>query len=50
MLVLVFLFSVVGGLQLFGLIGLVMGPLVLAVFVSVIKIFRNVESNSDQAI
>jgi len=48
--VLVILFSVLGGIQLFGLIGLVMGPLVLALFVSVIKIFRKVESNSDQAI
>ncbi len=46
--VLVILFSVLGGIQLFGLIGLVMGPLVLAVFVSVVKIFRKVESNSEQ--
>jgi len=45
--VLVILFSVLGGIQLFGIIGLVMGPLVLAVFVSVIKIFRKVESNTD---
>ncbi|HTZ16853.1 MAG TPA: AI-2E family transporter [Dissulfurispiraceae bacterium] len=45
--VLVILFSVLGGIQLFGLIGLVMGPLVLAVFISVIKIFRKVESNSE---
>jgi predicted PurR-regulated permease PerM len=48
--VLVILFSVLGGIQLFGLIGLVMGPLVLAVFVSVIKIFRKVESNADQPV
>lgn len=46
--VLVILFSVLGGIQLFGLIGLVMGPLVLAVFVSVIKIFRKVETNSEE--
>lgn len=45
--VLVILFSVLGGIQLFGIIGLVMGPLVLAVFVSVVKIFRKVESNAD---
>ena len=37
--VLVILFSGLGGIQLFGIIGLVMGPLVLAVFVSVVKIF-----------
>jgi len=45
--VLVILFSVIGGIQLFGIIGLVMGPLVLAVFISVIKIFRKVETNTD---
>lgn len=45
--VLVILFSVLGGIQLFGIIGLVMGPLVLAVFVSVVKIFRKVESNTE---
>jgi len=47
--VLVILFSVIGGIQLFGIIGLVMGPLVLAVFVSVIKIFRKVETNSEES-
>jgi len=36
-------FSVLGGIQLFGLIGFVMGPLVLASFVSVIEIFRSLE-------
>lgn len=41
--ILVIFFSVLGGIKLFGLIGLVMGPLVLAIFVSVIEIFRNVE-------
>jgi predicted PurR-regulated permease PerM len=45
--VLVILFSVIGGIQFFGLIGLVMGPLVVAVFVSVIKIFRNIELSKD---
>lgn len=48
--VLVILFSVLGGIQLFGIIGLVMGPLVLAVFVSVIKIFRKVESTTDDSV
>ena len=37
-------FSVLGGIQLFGLIGLVMGPLVLAVFISVVDIIRDVET------
>ncbi|MGO9379350.1 MAG: AI-2E family transporter [Dissulfurispiraceae bacterium] len=46
--VLVILFSVIGGIQFFGIIGLVMGPLVLAVFVSVLKIFRKVESSTDE--
>jgi predicted PurR-regulated permease PerM len=36
-------FSVLGGIEVFGLIGLVMGPLVLAVFISVIDILRDVE-------
>ncbi len=40
---LVIFFSVFGGIQLFGLIGLVMGPLVLGVFVSVVDIFKDVE-------
>lgn len=41
--ILVIFFSVLGGLKLFGLIGLILGPLVLALFVSVVEIFRNVE-------
>lgn len=41
--VLAIFFSVLGGIRLFGLIGLIMGPLVLALFVSVIEIFRNIE-------
>jgi predicted PurR-regulated permease PerM len=36
-------FSVLGGIEVFGLIGLVMGPLVLAVFISVVDILRDVE-------
>lgn len=39
-------FSVLGGIKLFGLIGFIMGPLVLAVFISVIEIFRSVEASS----
>jgi predicted PurR-regulated permease PerM len=46
--VLVILLSVLGGIQLFGLIGLVMGPLVVAVFISVINIFREFEADSEQ--
>jgi len=41
-LLLVFL-SVFGGIQVFGLLGLVLGPLVVAVFVSVVGIFRTRE-------
>jgi predicted PurR-regulated permease PerM len=37
-------FSVLGGIELFGLIGLVMGPLVLAVFISVVDIMRDVDA------
>ncbi|MEW6003326.1 MAG: AI-2E family transporter [Nitrospirota bacterium] len=41
--VLAIFFSVLGGIKLFGLIGLIMGPLVVALFVSVIEIYRNIE-------
>ena len=40
---LVILFSVLGGIKLFGMIGLIMGPLITAVFVSVFEIIRNIE-------
>jgi predicted PurR-regulated permease PerM len=36
-------FSVIGGIKFFGLIGLVLGPLVIAMFISVVEIFRNLE-------
>jgi predicted PurR-regulated permease PerM len=36
-------FSVLGGIKLFGLIGFILGPLVLAIFISVIEIFRSIE-------
>jgi predicted PurR-regulated permease PerM len=39
-------FSVLGGLKLFGVIGLIMGPLSLALFLSVLEIFRNIEGGS----
>lgn len=38
-------FSVLGGIELFGLIGLVMGPLVLAVFISVVDILRDIDGD-----
>ncbi|NTU42801.1 MAG: AI-2E family transporter [Nitrospirales bacterium] len=41
--ILAIFFSVLGGIKLFGLIGLIAGPLVLALFVSVVEIFRNIE-------
>jgi predicted PurR-regulated permease PerM len=41
---LIILFSVLGGIKLFGMIGLIMGPLITAVFVSVFEITRNIEA------
>lgn len=40
-------FTVLGGIKLFGLLGLVMGPLVFALFLSVFEIFRTIEGGSD---
>lgn len=40
-------FSVLGGIKLFGPIGFIMGPLVLALFVSVFEIFRNIEGGAN---
>lgn len=40
---LVVFFSVLGGIKLFGFIGFIMGPLVLALFVSIFEIFRHIE-------
>lgn len=36
-------FSVLGGINLYGVIGLILGPLTLALFISVLEIFGNVE-------
>jgi len=44
---LVIFFSVLGGIKLFGLIGLIMGPLILALFISVFEIFRNLEGGAN---
>lgn len=41
--VLAIFFSILGGIKLFGFIGFIMGPLVLALFVSVFEIFRYTE-------
>ncbi len=38
-------FSVLGGIGLFGVVGLVMGPLVVALFLSVLEIFKNFEES-----
>ncbi len=42
----VILFSVLGGIKFFGMIGLIMGPLITAVFISVMDIFRNIEGGA----
>jgi predicted PurR-regulated permease PerM len=42
----VIFFTVLGGIKLFGLLGLVMGPLVFALFLSVFEIFRTVEGET----
>lgn len=42
-------FTVLGGIKLFGLLGLVMGPLVFALFLSVFEIFRTVEGEAKQS-
>ncbi len=44
---LVLFFSVMGGIKIFGLIGFVLGPMVMAMFVSVIEIFRTMEEGSN---
>ncbi len=36
-------FSVIGGIHLFGFIGFIIGPLIMALFMSVFTIFRNIE-------
>jgi predicted PurR-regulated permease PerM len=41
-------FSVLGGIQVFGILGFVVGPMVLALFISVIEIFRTLGEESLQ--
>lgn len=43
---LVIFFSVLGGIKVFGPIGIIMGPLVVVLFISVFEIFRNIEGGS----
>jgi predicted PurR-regulated permease PerM len=45
---LVIFFSILGGIQLFGFIGFIMGPLVLALFISVVDILRYIDGSSDE--
>lgn len=40
-------FSVLGGIKIFGFIGFIMGPLVLALFISVFEIFRHIEGGEN---
>lgn len=42
-------FSVLGGINYFGFIGFILGPLVLALFISVLAIFRNIEEGGSDA-
>ena len=44
--VLAIFFSILGGLKLFGFIGLIVGPLVFALFVSVFEIFSYSEEEA----
>ncbi len=39
-------FSIFGGIQLFGFVGFIMGPLVLALFISMIQILRHMDEES----
>jgi len=42
---LIIFFSILGGIKAFGLIGLVMGPLVIVITISVFEIFRHIEED-----
>ena len=43
-------FSVLGGIKLFGMIGFVMGPLIMAAFISVFEIFRHIEDEEKEEV
>ncbi|MGE5894472.1 MAG: AI-2E family transporter [bacterium] len=40
---LIIFFSILGGISLFGLIGLIMGPLIIVISISIFEIFRHIE-------
>ncbi len=46
--VIVIFFSILGGVQAFGFIGLILGPLIFALFVSVFEIYRYSEEKSEE--
>jgi predicted PurR-regulated permease PerM len=41
-------FSILGGIKVFGFIGFIMGPLVLALFISVIQMLQFVEEKKEE--
>jgi predicted PurR-regulated permease PerM len=43
---LVIFFSVLGGLQVFGMLGILLGPVVVAVTLSLLRVFRDVEQRA----
>ncbi|HYO62306.1 MAG TPA: AI-2E family transporter [Pyrinomonadaceae bacterium] len=42
-------FSVLGGLQLFGVLGIVLGPVVVAITLALIEVFRHMDKKPDEA-
>ncbi|MBF0520203.1 MAG: AI-2E family transporter [Nitrospirae bacterium] len=44
--VLIIFFAVIGGIKEFGMVGIIMGPLVLVLFVSLVEIFRTIEEEN----
>jgi predicted PurR-regulated permease PerM len=42
-------FSVLGGLKVFGILGIVLGPVVLAITLALLEVFRQVEKTEDEA-
>jgi predicted PurR-regulated permease PerM len=46
---LVIFFSVLGGLQVFGVLGLVLGPVLVAITLALIDVYRQAENPSDQS-
>ncbi len=46
---LIVFFTVIGGLKVFGMVGIIMGPLVLVLFVSLVEIFRTMEEEREES-